>query len=504
VVRRLAPVLIVATAWLAWTARASDLGAGAERASLVLVAAPLAAAAAVLVALAVADDVRLAALAAIVAAAAAVATTALDLPTAAGLAKIVAAASLGLVLAHGLERPWQIGLVALLVIGVDSWSVFAGLTKQLLEGPQERIDWLTVPFTVPGRYNVGGVGVTDLLFLGLFTATARRFHLRLRSTVLSCAASLSVTVLLAVALDRALPALPLMAIAFLAANADRLWRHHAEPPADLATMANARRNASGRRDRGRRWRPARDACWSLLDPLVPAGAAVAVVGAGNCDDLPLTRLAERAGRIDLVDVDPAASSAAAAREGRALRQRIRVLEGDATGGAADRIMAAVLAGEEAAVPDPDWAPLGEPPYGVVIADLFYSQLLYPALLDRRLDDARIGDVLRRYGQALTAIAVSRLHASAAGGVVVHLDDPVAWWQGHEQPFAIDEVLRRAAASDAAALALIATANRPTGSDPRLSLAALGIPILETCFWRWPFGPGVEYLVCATVAGAQSR
>ena len=48
--------------------------------------------------------------------------------------------------------------------------------------------------------------------------------------------------------------------------------------------------------------------------------------------------------------------------------------------------------------------------------------------------------LANYGPALTGLVVSRMHASAPDGVVVHIHDPVGWWGGHAQPFTLDHVL----------------------------------------------------------------
>ena len=61
-----------------------------------------------------------------------------------------------------------------------------------------------------------------------------------------------------------------------------------------AAQANATNNARSTSVRRRRWDVVRDAAWALLDPVVGEGARVAVVGAGNGDDLPLERLARRA------------------------------------------------------------------------------------------------------------------------------------------------------------------------------------------------------------------
>ncbi|MEA2304709.1 MAG: hypothetical protein QOH43_1989 [Solirubrobacteraceae bacterium] len=228
------------------------------------------------------------------------------------------------------------------------------------------------------------------------------------------------------------------------------------------------------------------------------GARVAVVGAGNGDDLPLGALARRAARVDLVDLD-----AAAARRARrrlvAGRRRVRVLGEDVTLGAADAVVARALG---AAAPPrlPAPVPVGDGPYDVVVADAVLTQLLYPALLDTGLPGAAIDDVLLRDGQALTDAVVARLLASTApGGVVVLVHDALGWWEGHPQPFALGDVLAAAGHGPDAALALVRRGRPPYGCDPHAALRRAGAELLATELWRWPFAAGVDYLVCGLVA-----
>lgn len=69
------------------------------------------------------------------------------------------------------------------------------------------------------------LGLPDLLFFSLFLAGAARFGLRVRWTWLLMTLSFGATIVLAVWGDvLGLPALPLLALGFLAPNADRLWR----------------------------------------------------------------------------------------------------------------------------------------------------------------------------------------------------------------------------------------------------------------------------------------
>lgn len=270
-------------------------------------------------------------------------------------------------------------------------------------------------------------------------------------------------------------------------------------PVPTVAGANVVRNANGDRARHRRWAPAREAAWALLDRYVNRGARIAVVGAGNGDTLPLRRLAARAGALELIDLDAVALARARRRCALRHRSRVRTRVADITGGQADAAVRAAVDGVDAGVGAARTVDLGQ--YDVVVADCLYTQLLYPALADSgRLDGLAIDRVLLQSGQSVTNAAVARLHAAAPAGVVVHLHDILGWWGGHAQPFELDDVLVLAAAEDsAAALRLAGKGSLPFGCDPRAASARLGAAVIETAFWRWPFGDGVDYLVCATVA-----
>jgi hypothetical protein len=299
--------------------------------------------------------------------------------------------------------------------------------------------------------------------------------------------------------------------------------------------ANSARNAQAAGSRFARWRPARAATWAVLDEHVARGDRVAVVGAGNGHDLPLGRLARRSGALDLLDVDPRVVH----RTARGARHRhVRPLVEDVTAGAADAIVRAVVAhaagdggtpagdgatragdgerrprpadpgaapGDAGGLPDaatvlaPVRGPVGAGPYDVVVADLFLTQLLYPALRDSGVPRRAVTGALARYGQALTDAVLARLVASAPGGTLVVLHDLLGWWAGHEQPFGLDDVLELARTDPDAALALAETGITPSGCDPRLALQRAGAHPGAPRFWRWPFAPGADYLVCATVA-----
>lgn len=264
-----------------------------------------------------------------------------------------------------------------------------------------------------------------------------------------------------------------------------------------SAAANLGRNLLAGPEREPRWKPARDRLWTLLDPLVNDGARVAVVGAGNAHDIPLRRLADRGARVALIDIDRRAIATARRRQPRAVRSRLSVVEHDITDGVADQVVTAAIRARVPATPTVPETPLPGAPYDLVVGDLFYSQLLYPALLDHGVPERRRRAFLDAYGPRIVRGVIARLHASSP--VVVHLHDPLGWWAEHEQPFTLDRILGLARTDVERALAAIRDGCGPADADPRAALDHFGIPILGTQLWRWPFCSGTDYLVCASVA-----
>jgi hypothetical protein len=265
-----------------------------------------------------------------------------------------------------------------------------------------------------------------------------------------------------------------------------------------ASTANIARNARAEVGRNSRWGPARDALWRLLGPYLADGSRVAILGAGNGDTIPLGRIAERAREVALIDLDEPAIRAARRRQPRGHRRRITTVEHDITHGAADGIAAAAARGTAPAVPVVPEAPLPGAPYDVVIGDLFYSQLLHPALVDLNIPAALRRAFVRRYAPVLTRAVVARLEISAPNGTVVHIHDPIAWWPGHPQPVTLELILEVAKTDPAAAITLAVRGTGPRHTDPRPALRELSIPIHATELWRWPFAASVDYLACGTI------
>jgi hypothetical protein len=268
--------------------------------------------------------------------------------------------------------------------------------------------------------------------------------------------------------------------------------------------ASRRRNRQSGDARRARWRPVRAALLRFLERHAPIQGAVLVVGAGNCDDLPLAEMALRASRVDLVDHDVDAPRAAVAKLSPNLRGRVRCLEGDLTCGWADRAVAAARRAEILSLDGlSPRDPLGEGRYDLVIGDLLYSQLLYPALADAGIDRALISRVCTTVGRPLTRFAVRRLHAASTSGRAVHLHDPLLWTRGHEQTVDRNEVFTLARLDPDAARALVEQGLGPRSFDPRRALLDEGGVVHASAFWRWPFIRGTDYLVEATVGALPS-
>ena len=137
----------------------------------------------------------------------------------------MAAAALGLWVAENLERASWIVLVAVVSAAVDIVSVYAGPTKALLDEGPRVVGYFTVALTLFGYAVTDGytaLGISDVVFFSLYLGAARRFGLRPVASAVAMVASLVLTVAAATYWE-ALPALPLLSVAFLIVNADRLW-----------------------------------------------------------------------------------------------------------------------------------------------------------------------------------------------------------------------------------------------------------------------------------------
>ena len=143
----------------------------------------------------------------------------------ANVAKVVAAAALGIWIAEELEKLSWIVIVAVVSAAVDIVSVAAGPTKAILEQGPVVVGYFTIAVTWAGyTYSEAytGLGISDVIFLALYLGAARRFGLRVGWSAVAMVVSFLATVAAAMWWT-ALPALPLLSVAFLAVNSDLLW-----------------------------------------------------------------------------------------------------------------------------------------------------------------------------------------------------------------------------------------------------------------------------------------
>ncbi|MHB0980139.1 MAG: hypothetical protein ACYC5Q_08760 [Thermoleophilia bacterium] len=137
--------------------------------------------------------------------------------------KVVFAAAVGRLLGFQVGEPLWLALVAVVAVLADIWSVFAGPTRAVVEGAPGVLDYLLVHFPIVGHPGTGmGLGMSDVIFLSLFAAGSVRAGLRPRAGFAAMACSLLLTVAVALLWKPAIPALPFLSVAFLAANADLL------------------------------------------------------------------------------------------------------------------------------------------------------------------------------------------------------------------------------------------------------------------------------------------
>jgi len=133
------------------------------------------------------------------------------------------AATVGLLFARALSMPLTAIAVPIFVAAIDIWSVASGPSARLLDGPADPADALSFDLPTWGDMgSVGALGVSDAVFLSMFAAWAWRYGFRRVATVVSLALGLLASLVLGVALDRAIPALPLIAAGYLLPNLDRV------------------------------------------------------------------------------------------------------------------------------------------------------------------------------------------------------------------------------------------------------------------------------------------
>ena len=148
-----------------------------------------------------------------------------DLDALANFSKLAVMTSFAFWFLTFFETVLWVALVALIIPIVDSFSVWRGPTRHIVEEQPQIFDVFSFAFPSPGGESSANLGLPDLLFFALFLASAVRWNLRVGWTWIALTLSLGLTMWLAVSWDvGGLPALPGLAFGFLIPNADLLWR----------------------------------------------------------------------------------------------------------------------------------------------------------------------------------------------------------------------------------------------------------------------------------------
>ena len=139
--------------------------------------------------------------------------------TPATLAKLVCASLVGMLLGSLLSSLGEVAVIAVLVAAVDIYSVAAGPTHAIAAHHPSLLGDFTLTLVAPGGGGSGQIGSSDLALFALFLTAAVRFGLPRWRSWGWMTASFGATMAVAWGFDAALPALPLLGLAFLVSAA---------------------------------------------------------------------------------------------------------------------------------------------------------------------------------------------------------------------------------------------------------------------------------------------
>lgn len=135
--------------------------------------------------------------------------------------KVLGATFVGAAIAHNVERLWWSLLLAVVVGATDIWSVFSphGVTYQLTRSESPLVSLLSVMQPSVGTWrHEAFIGMTDMVFLSMFTMIAFLWGLDMRRNAIALTLSVVGTTVVGLAGVQFVPALPLMSLSFVVAH----------------------------------------------------------------------------------------------------------------------------------------------------------------------------------------------------------------------------------------------------------------------------------------------
>jgi hypothetical protein len=136
------------------------------------------------------------------------------------LSRILAAACLGIALSRYITSVGVVLIIVFAAVASDLFSVFAGPTRVLVQEDSPVLDGLLLVFPTFGSPLGFGLGLSDFIFLALFAAASRFLNLRYAASLLGICFAAFLALTAGLLLERPLPALPFIAVAFVLVNAD--------------------------------------------------------------------------------------------------------------------------------------------------------------------------------------------------------------------------------------------------------------------------------------------
>jgi hypothetical protein len=148
-----------------------------------------------------------------------------DVGAAATPVEAIAYAAFGGIFAVGLLAPSLALALPVFVSVIDIISTFAGGPSELLANAGQTQPGDPLSLEMPDWGNglpAGRLGISDIVFAGVFLVFARRYDLRPRATAVALWLATVVAIVLKIALNTAIPVLPLLAASYFLVNADKL------------------------------------------------------------------------------------------------------------------------------------------------------------------------------------------------------------------------------------------------------------------------------------------